>query len=163
MSTTHSLSDPPSTKLSSNSKTVKDGDNLQLTCEASGGNPTSYTYLWYYNNGDISNETTRGLYIKAVKFTQSGTYRCRASNSAGYADAEIGIDILCKYRIFYRVHIKNVPASLLGTRFEARYCISVPCPQEPYMDIYVRSTLYKLMVCKNFYYWVVHMINVFFS
>jgi hypothetical protein len=30
---------------------------------------------------------------------------------------------------------KNVPVRLLGTRFEARNCISEPCPQEPNRDI----------------------------
>jgi hypothetical protein len=31
----------------------------------------------------------------------------------------------------------NVPVRLLETRFEARNCISEPCPQEPYKDIFL--------------------------
>jgi hypothetical protein len=42
--------------------------------------------------------------------------------------------ILTKNTIPYS--IGRFPVRLLGTRFNARNCISEPCPQEPYMDIF---------------------------
>jgi hypothetical protein len=42
------------------------------------------------------------------------------------------IFVLCIEDLFYSTH---------GTRFEARSCISEPCPQDPYRDIFWNETL----------------------
>jgi hypothetical protein len=34
---------------------------------------------------------------------------------------------------------KYIPSKDLGTRFEARNCISEPCPQAPYRDIFFET------------------------
>jgi hypothetical protein len=93
------LSDPPTViKLSSDPEPVKEGETLTLTCEASGGNPTTYTYLWYYNNKEVRDKTSKDYKITDIKYTQSGTYLCRAVNYSpdGTADASKQIDVLCK-------------------------------------------------------------------
>ncbi|XP_064642714.1 B-cell receptor CD22-like [Lineus longissimus] len=89
---------PASVVLSSASTTVKEGDTVTLTCEARGGNPTSYTYIWYYNWIQIPNMTSRQYRISSIQYNGSGEYRCRAVNYSpgGIADSSLKLDVLYK-------------------------------------------------------------------
>ena len=79
------------------SNPVKEGDDLTLTCQASGGNPTTYYYEWFYNNNKVPKEESRSYTVTAIKYTQNGTYQCKASNDGGYASADVTIDVQCKF------------------------------------------------------------------
>ncbi|XP_064643027.1 basement membrane-specific heparan sulfate proteoglycan core protein-like [Lineus longissimus] len=89
---------PANVVLSLASTTVKEGDTVTLTCEARGGNPTSYTYIWYYNWIQIPNMTSRQYRISSIQYNRSGEYRCRAVNYSpgGIADAILKLDVLYK-------------------------------------------------------------------
>ena len=57
------------------------GDNLDISCEAS-GTPTP-AYFWSIN-GDQFNEVEGGnLFIDSLEPTDSGTYTCLATNDIG--------------------------------------------------------------------------------
>ncbi|XP_064643012.1 sialoadhesin-like [Lineus longissimus] len=87
---------PATARLSSVPTTVKEGDTVTLTCKARGGNPTSYTYIWYYNMLQILNMTSRQYRISSIQYNGSGQYRCRAVNYSpgGIADAILKLDVL---------------------------------------------------------------------
>ncbi|XP_064625277.1 basement membrane-specific heparan sulfate proteoglycan core protein-like [Lineus longissimus] len=88
---------PPNTKLStSQPNPVKEGDTLTLTCKAYGGNPTSFTFKWFYKNKVVPNETSKDYKITSIKYTQSGKYRCQAINYSpdGKADGSLDVDVL---------------------------------------------------------------------
>ncbi|XP_064642014.1 basement membrane-specific heparan sulfate proteoglycan core protein-like isoform X2 [Lineus longissimus] len=89
---------PANVVLSLASTTVKEGNTVTLTCEARGGNPTSYTYIWYYNWIQIPNMTSRQYRISSIQYNRSGEYRCRAVNYSpgGIADAILKLDVLYK-------------------------------------------------------------------
>ncbi|XP_064648867.1 synaptogenesis protein syg-2-like isoform X2 [Lineus longissimus] len=89
---------PPNITISSDPKPVQEGDHLMLTCKASGGNPTSYTYKWFYKDNEIPNETSMDYKITNIQYNQSGKYRCRAINYSpdGQADGSLDVDVLYK-------------------------------------------------------------------
>ncbi|XP_064642705.1 sialoadhesin-like isoform X2 [Lineus longissimus] len=96
------FSDPATAKIyaqiSSGPTTVKEGDTVILTCEARGGNPTAYTYIWYYNMTQIPNLTSKDYRISSIHYNGSGEYRCHAVNYSpgGVADASLKLDVLYK-------------------------------------------------------------------
>ncbi|XP_064642707.1 titin-like isoform X2 [Lineus longissimus] len=92
---------PASVVLSLASTAVKEGDTVTLKCEARGGNPTSYTYIWYYNWIQIPNMTSRQYRISSIQYNRSGEYRCRAVNYSpdGIADASLKLDVLYKAKL----------------------------------------------------------------
>ncbi|XP_064642710.1 synaptogenesis protein syg-2-like [Lineus longissimus] len=92
---------PASVVLSLASTTVKEGDTVTLTCEARGGNPTAYTYKWYYNMTQIPNTTSRQYRISSIQYNRSGEYRCRVVNYSpgGIADASLKLDVLYKAKL----------------------------------------------------------------
>ncbi|XP_064642016.1 basement membrane-specific heparan sulfate proteoglycan core protein-like [Lineus longissimus] len=89
---------PATAEMSSASTTVKEGDTVILTCKAIGGNPTAYTYKWYYNMTQIPNLTSKDYRISSIQYNRSGEYRCRAVNYSpgGIADASLKLDVLYK-------------------------------------------------------------------
>ncbi|XP_064624513.1 hemicentin-1-like [Lineus longissimus] len=87
---------PPSITLSSSLNPASEGDTLTLTCKASGGNPTSYTYKWFYKSKEILNVTSKDYKIVSIPYTQSGMYRCQAINYSPGGAADGG---------YYHMHI----------------------------------------------------------
>ncbi|XP_064624511.1 synaptogenesis protein syg-2-like isoform X2 [Lineus longissimus] len=87
---------PTTTSLSSSLNSAKEGDTLTLTCKASGGNPTSYTYKWFYKSKEIPNVTSKYYTIVSIPYTQSGMYRCQAINYSPGGTADGG---------YYHMHI----------------------------------------------------------
>ncbi|XP_064642712.1 titin-like isoform X1 [Lineus longissimus] len=87
---------PATARLSSVPSTVKEGDTVTLTCKSIGGNPTSYTYIWYYNMVQILNMTSRQYRISSMQYNGSGEYRCRVVNYSpgGIADTILKLDVL---------------------------------------------------------------------
>lgn len=80
---------------------IIEGRNLEVTCRATPGNPTSTTFYWTKldNYGFRQNGST--LQLHNIQKTSSGTYRCTAENN--YSNGERGTDrqsmvinVLCK-------------------------------------------------------------------
>ncbi|XP_064648871.1 titin-like [Lineus longissimus] len=89
---------PPSVTILASINPVKEGNNLTLTCKAKGGNPTSYTYKWFYKDKEIHNETSMDYKITNITYTQSGTYKCQVINYSPdvKVNGSLNIDVLYK-------------------------------------------------------------------
>ncbi|XP_064642981.1 titin-like [Lineus longissimus] len=95
---TYSVIYPATARLSSAPTTVREGGSVILTCEASGGNPTVYTYIWYYKRTQIPDLTSREYRILSIQYTEAGDYHCRVVNYSpgGIADASAKINVFYK-------------------------------------------------------------------
>ena len=86
--------------------TVIEGSSMILTCNAA-GNPEP-TITWtkngtlISNNSRISSPQEKQLTITNVNRTDSGEYRCVASNSLGNDTSSAAtVNVLCKYSMTY--------------------------------------------------------------
>lgn len=85
----------------SSEQTVHEGDNLQLTCKAS-GEPEPYI-TWTKektgNQGDTGLQQGRNvLTIKEISRNDSGTFNCTAYNGFGEADSRtVYVNVTCEY------------------------------------------------------------------
>ena len=78
-------------------ESYKAGDELNLMCEASGGNPSDYTYVWLKDGEELDGEMSPTLRISPLISTDIGEYVCRASNINGDKESEsVAVNILCK-------------------------------------------------------------------
>ncbi|XP_058865353.1 B-cell receptor CD22-like isoform X1 [Acipenser ruthenus] len=60
---------------------ILEGDELSLTCNTSGGNPTQISFAWYRNEHQTHARQT--LKFDKITRDQAGSYYCEATNSAG--------------------------------------------------------------------------------
>ena len=78
-------------------ESYEEGDELNLMCEASGGNPSEYTFVWLKDGNELDGEMSANLKIMPLRRTDSGEYVCRASNINGDKESEsVAVNILCK-------------------------------------------------------------------
>ena len=92
------FSGPPNdVTISGVRESYKAGDELNLMCEASGGNPSDYTFVWLRDGVELDGEMSPTLRISPLISTDSGEYVCRASNINGGKDsASLTIVVLGK-------------------------------------------------------------------
>ena len=78
-------------------ESYEEGNGLNLMCEASGGNPSEYTFVWLKDGEELDGEMSANLKIMSLKRTDLGEYVCRASNIYGDKESEsVAVNILCK-------------------------------------------------------------------
>ena len=105
-----SFSDQPdSVVVSLCNNVVNEGLNCRLTCAASGGNPQTYSYQWRFqykfssSYQAVSGETSSGLLLRSVSYTDAGSYQCVVSNAAGEMESDsILLDVNCKLINIFR-------------------------------------------------------------
>ena len=108
-----SVTDQPKITVHPKSETTTEGNNLTLSCDAT-GNPVP-TISWTKdgsavdtsNNSRISlSDDNKQLTIMNVKRTDSGKYRCTAKNNIGTDTSNAtAVDVQCKNDILLRVYV----------------------------------------------------------
>ena len=77
-----------------------EGDNMNLICEASEGNPDHYDYTWTfvpkYGGSNLTFHSQKSLTRDTVGYSDAGTYICTAKNIAGENVESKDITIKCK-------------------------------------------------------------------
>ena len=112
-----SVADQPKIKVHPKAETTTEGNNLTLFCNAT-GNPVP-TISWtkdespLSSNSRISLSDDERLTITNVNRTDSGEYRCVASNSLGN-DTSSGatLNIQCKYSVISDLVVHDRPVNL---------------------------------------------------
>ena len=79
-------------------QTVIEDDNVTLTCTASG--IPSPTVSWI-KVGSGARFNRSELVFTNIKRSEAGEYRCEASNECGNASESAGIDVQCKFVMFF--------------------------------------------------------------
>lgn len=87
----------------SSEQTVHEGDNLQLTCKASGKPEPNITWT-KEKTGNKGNtgvlQEGKVLTIKKISRTDSGTFNCTAYNGFGEADSQtVQVNVICEYAL----------------------------------------------------------------
>ena len=72
---------------------ITEGDNLTLTCQASGTPPPTVSWIKV-----SSGQRTNGNVLDFIHINrrQAGEYKCEASNECGNASELVNIDVQCK-------------------------------------------------------------------
>ena len=123
------ITDKPEITVHPKNETKLEGDNVTFTCKVN-GNPVP-TISWT-RDGSLINNTNNNLTrislsrdkkqltITNVNRTDSGKYRCVASNSLGHETSKAAsLDVQCKYRSFCHpsgflsLLVKASPSTLL--------------------------------------------------
>ena len=75
---------------------ITEGDNLTLTCQASGTPPPTVSWIKV-----SSGQRTNGNVLDFIHINrrQAGKYKCEASNVCGNASEAAAIDVQCKLRL----------------------------------------------------------------
>ena len=90
------LSDAPTVTLQQCSSSVTEGDNVTLSCSATGFPLPSVAWVRASTREVLSNSTMH--IITAVKRNESGSYECLAWNGIGNNSTKTcTIDVQCKY------------------------------------------------------------------
>ena len=85
----------------SDNKSVNEGSNLNLFCNAIGKPAPNIT--WTRVSKDEVLFVGNPWHIANINRTYSGTYRCIADN--GVLSPEPSIDVLCDYTLYYQLHV----------------------------------------------------------
>ena len=72
---------------------VTEGENLNLTCEASGTPPLAVS--WIKAGVQLTNEKV--LQLTNISRSQAGDYRCEASNECGNSSELVNINVQCEW------------------------------------------------------------------
>ena len=73
-------------------KTATEGDNVTLSCNASG--IPSPMVSWFKADGQRIDQSE--LVLRNISRSEAGEYRCEASNECGNASETATIDVQCK-------------------------------------------------------------------
>ena len=73
-------------------KTATEGDNVTLSCNASGIPPPMVS--WFKADGQRIDQSE--LVLRNISRSEAGEYRCEASNECGNASETATIDVQCK-------------------------------------------------------------------
>ena len=76
-------------------KTLTEGENLNLSCQAS-GDPLPFV-SWIIVGG--GQHTYSNLVLTNIQRNQSGEYRCEATNPCNVDTKVVTVDVQCKYSI----------------------------------------------------------------
>ena len=83
----------PSSIASIQNETVTEGDNVTLSCSASG--IPSPMVSWFKADGQRIDASE--FVLTNINRSESGEYRCEASNECGNASETATIDVQCKF------------------------------------------------------------------
>ena len=73
-------------------KTVTEGDNVTLSCQASGTSPPMVSWIKFGGQRIAESE----LVLTHINRSEAGEYKCEASNGCGNASETATIDVQCK-------------------------------------------------------------------
>lgn len=91
---------PKEVKASKNRQTIKEGDNVTLTCSAKG--QPKVTYSWFKDGTRIQEGQ---LQFASIKESDNGLYRCQAKNKVGTdQSSELKMNVLCEYFLI-KIHL----------------------------------------------------------
>ena len=68
--------------VTGSSSTLTEGQNHMLTCRATGGGSTAYTYMWLKNGIVMSGKTSSKYSFSSLSLIDSGRYSCRVRVSS---------------------------------------------------------------------------------
>ena len=92
--TTVATTIPPLTvSIVSSGGTLRAGQNHILTCEASGGGSTAYTYMWLKDGSVMTDQTSSTYSFSPLLAVHSGQYSCRVLVGSMTAVTSGGVDI----------------------------------------------------------------------
>ena len=101
------FTDQPEITLNPLNVTKAEGENVTLTCNAT-GNPEpniSWIVKWSsintnYSHGTDFSKDRQEMTIMNVRRTDSGEYQCMATNNLGNDSSQVAtLDVLCKYNV----------------------------------------------------------------
>ena len=115
------ISDQPEITVHPQTVAKPEGDNVTLSCNAT-ANPIA-TISWTRNGSPVNttinskisfSEDNKQLTITDVNRTDSGEYRCVASNSLGNDTSNVAtLDVQCKYSILLSTFLTMISSMLL--------------------------------------------------
>ena len=96
----------PKLKLTVSSSTPILGNEFQIQCRDSEGDPLPQ-FSWFYNGDEIisgengymiynQSEDVSVLSISQILFSHTGSYKCEAINTAGITTKTTSVEVLCK-------------------------------------------------------------------
>ncbi|XP_013410430.1 roundabout homolog 1-like, partial [Lingula anatina] len=95
------------------SSTVKEGDDVTLTCDVTKANPTVTSYVWSrtqdINNG-VHNQAS--FTINQIQVEQNGTYTCYATAQSSRHGNLVGESNVTMTVQYLRVSVESIPATL---------------------------------------------------
>ena len=85
---------PPSIQPIRNKTIAEEGENVTVSCNASGTSPLTVSWIKVVG-GERFDESE--LVLTHINRSQAGEYRCEASNEFGNASETVTIEVQCKY------------------------------------------------------------------
>ena len=100
----------PKLKLTISSSTPILGNEFQIQCRDSEGDPLPQ-FSWFYNGAEIisgekgymiynQSEDVSVLNISQIRFSHAGSYKCEATNTAGTTTKTTSVEVLCKSVVY---------------------------------------------------------------
>ena len=62
---------------------LKEGENAEFNCTATGVGASNFTYQWFLNNQPVDGEDTQTLVVSSVSEGNTGDYTCSVLNPYG--------------------------------------------------------------------------------
>ena len=87
---------PSSIMTIKGNKTLTEGANLNLSCQAT-GDPLPFVSWIKVDSGQLTDSSN--LELTNIQRNQSGEYRCNASNPCNVDTKVVTVDVQCKYNI----------------------------------------------------------------
>ena len=90
-----SLSDAPvgvHIETNKDRSTIKEGDQIKLTCVVQKSNPEAHSWSWFKDNNKITN-ALKEYTISSVQLDDGGRYSCEARNDVGGGRSYSGYQI----------------------------------------------------------------------
>ena len=107
---------PPTITEAPQTKTINEGDRLQLTCKAS-GQPTP-TITWTKDGHQLG----KTVDIQNSKRTDAGTYVCKAENKVTQVTASAQVTVQCKSE-------RSVPVWLYCSAMKSKFIVGEEATQ----------------------------------
>jgi hypothetical protein len=92
-------------------------ESATLTCTVTRANPTTYSYLWKFNEELLVGQASPTLRLSSFTFEDVGTYTCQVSNRAGIGMDSIDIrffsKLYCSLLLHSHEHFTLFPVMVL--------------------------------------------------
>ena len=99
---TCSFTVPSSIQLTQNETITEEGENVTVSCNASGTPPLVVAWIKVDSGKRFDGSE---LVLTHINRTQAGEYRCEASNECGIASETATIEVQCKYQFVALNHL----------------------------------------------------------